>query len=78
MLLVHVADDRVGDLARRVGEQRDRADADHLVHARGEREPGAGEPAILGDQTPQQMTTLSVAISPALVVTIPVTRPAFH
>ena len=41
---VHVADDRVGDLAVRVGEQRDRADADHLVHGRGEREPGTGHP----------------------------------
>ncbi len=30
--------------------------------------------AIRGDQTPQQMTTLSVAISPWLVVT-PLTRP---
>ncbi len=31
--------------------------------------------AIRGDQTPQQMTTLSVSISPALVVT-PRTRPS--
>ena len=41
---VHVADDRVGDLARRVGEQGDRADADHLVHGRGQRQPGPGHP----------------------------------
>ena len=35
---VHVADDRELDLADGVRELRDRADADHLVHRRGERD----------------------------------------
>jgi hypothetical protein len=46
--LVHVADDRVGDLAGGPGEQADRADADHLVHGRGERQPGPGQRGDLG------------------------------
>src|SRR6185437_6174141 len=41
--LVDVADDRVGDLAGRAREQADRADADHLVHDRGQRQPGPGQ-----------------------------------
>jgi hypothetical protein len=41
--LVDVAHDRVGDLAGRPGEQADRADADHLVHDRGQRQPGASQ-----------------------------------
>ena len=39
---VHVADDRVLDLADRVLEQRDRPDADHLVDRRRERDRRAG------------------------------------
>ena len=39
---VHVADDREGDLADRVGEERHGPDADHLVHGRRERDRRAG------------------------------------
>ena len=39
---VHVADDRVGDLADGVGQHRDGPDADHLVDRRGERDRRAG------------------------------------
>ena len=39
---VDVAHDRVLDLPRRAGKQRDGADADHLVDDRGERDGGAG------------------------------------
>src|ERR1019366_49287 len=39
---VHVANDRVGNLADRVREEWDRPDADHLVHDRRQRDRGAG------------------------------------
>ncbi len=39
---VHVAHDRVDDLADGVGEERYRADADHLMHDRGQWDRGAG------------------------------------
>src|ERR1039458_9405541 len=41
---VHVPDDRVADLPHGAFEQRDGPDADHLVHDRGERDPGARHP----------------------------------
>ena len=41
---VHVADDRELDLAHGVRELRDRADADHLVDGRRERDRGPGHP----------------------------------
>ncbi len=39
---VHVADDRHLDVAFGAGEARHRADVDHLMHGRGERDAGAG------------------------------------
>ncbi len=45
---VHVAHDGVLDLADGAGEERHRADADHLVDRRGERDGGAGHPGDAG------------------------------
>ncbi len=41
---VHVPNDRVRDLARRIHEERHRSDVDHLVHGGGQRDGGAGHP----------------------------------
>ena len=66
---VHVADDREGDLALRLLEERDRADGDHLVHGWRERDAAPAMRAIRGLQTPQQTKTYSVSIGPLSVWT---------
>ena len=48
---VHVADDRELDVALRVGEPVRRADVDHLVHCRRERDAGAGHARRASDST---------------------------
>jgi hypothetical protein len=42
---VHVAHDRIADLVAGLGQDRDRADVDHLMHCRRERDGGASHPS---------------------------------
>ena len=66
---VHVADDRELDRGLRGEEARHRADVDHLVHRRRQRDRRAGHARDARAQMPHAITTVSASTSPRVVRT---------